>query len=294
MNALSIISLNTFFISIIIIFVSLLITIPFLFVKKVVPPQWKMYLYSFTSGVTIILATFGFLRESYHLLETYFVTNQINNLEKISLIISIIIGGILISAFIYIIIELISSKRLRKAANCSHKHVEHILHLTNDHKGLNASVAIVALLLHKVTDGLSLGFLISVNNQLFTFDNIGLIISFLIHMLPILIISNFFQLDLKIKKFKIIINTFLISLFMVVFTFLGTFIGYFTIYIYWILPLLFSISGGILLFMSIIELVPEFIKNKNTQTKSWYITITFFISGIILSLFLSLIHTHTA
>lgn len=293
MNDLSIISLNAFLISAIIVLISLLITIPFLFIRKPIPPKLKMYLYSFTSGVTIILATFGFLRESYHLLETYFVTNHTNDLEKISLIITIIISGVLLSAIIYILIEWISSKRLQKTANCSHKHVEHIFNLTNDHKGLNASVAIVALLLHKLTDGLSLGFLISINNQLFVFNNIGLIISFLIHMLPILIISNFFQLDLKIEKLKIIINTFLISLFMVIFTFIGTFIGYFTISIYWLLPFLFSMSGGILVFMSIIELVPEFIKNKAMQTKSWYIAIIFFILGIILSLFLSLIHTHS-
>lgn len=80
---------------------------------------------------------------------------------------------------------------------------------------------------------------------------------------------------------------------MVLFTFAGTFIGYFAINIYWPLPFLFSMSGGILVLMSIIELVPEFIKNRSAKAKTWYITIIFFIIGVILSLILSLIHTHS-
>lgn len=293
MNALSIISLNTLLISSIIIFSSLLLTVPFLFIKKQISSKWKMHLYSFTSGITIILATFGFLRESYHLLENHFILNKTNDLEKVSLIIVIIVSGVLMSAIFYLFIEWLSSKRLKKTAQCNHNHVEHILNLTNDHEHINASIAISALLIHKLIDGLSLGFLISTNNQLFIFNNVGLIVSFLIHMLPILIISNFFQLDLKIKKIKIVINTLLISLFMVLFTFVGTFTGYFTINIYWLLPFLFSMSGGILVLMSIMELVPEFIKNRSAKAKTWYITIFFFITGMILSLILSLIHTHS-
>lgn len=62
MNTLSIILPNTFLISTIIIASSLLVTIPFFINKKKISFKWKMHFYSFTFGLTIVLATFGFLR----------------------------------------------------------------------------------------------------------------------------------------------------------------------------------------------------------------------------------------
>lgn len=72
------------------------------------------------------------------MLEGYYVSNKTNDLEKVGLTISVIVSGVLVSAVLYICIEWISSKRLKKTTNYDHNHFEHVLNLTNDHENMNA------------------------------------------------------------------------------------------------------------------------------------------------------------
>lgn len=67
------------------------------------------------------------------MLEGYYVSNETNDLEKVGLTISVIV-----SAVLYICIEWISSKRLKKTTNYDHNHFEHVLNLMNDHENMNA------------------------------------------------------------------------------------------------------------------------------------------------------------
>lgn len=67
------------------------------------------------------------------MLEGYYVSNKTNHLEKVGLTISVIVSEVL-----YIFIEWISSKRLKKTTNYDHNHFEHVLNLTNDHENMKA------------------------------------------------------------------------------------------------------------------------------------------------------------
>ena len=62
--------------------------------------------------------------------------------------------------------------------------------------------------------------------------------------------------------------------------------------IYWLIPMIEMFSESILLFTTMMEIIPEFIHNQHLCSKHWYITVTWLSIGIALSVILNLIHIH--
>lgn len=264
----------------------------------------RIYLYSFVAGIVLILGTVGFISEAISHSKEYFtnLSEQIasgthhHDLKAVDIlqIVGVVGGGC--------IIGLGGVLTMRYFISHSHKelHEHHHMHDHND-QWYNSSdidnvkvkwLPIILLMLHRCVDGITLGFMANTSNgQIAQFDNWGMIIIFAIHLIPTTIIIYLIQLDIQQgKRLKALLITLGINLAMIPFTLIGGFLITNIQSIWWLLPLLFSISGSVLVVMSILELIPEFIHYRNSKTKIWFGSIGLFIFGLLLAVILLCIH----
>lgn len=270
--------------------ISILITMIF---KIKMTPTKRMLLYSFASGLIIILGSVGFFGEAIEALGEHF--NGVNSAENILTKIGILLGGAIFGFMI-----VMGSRYLSlKSKYDIHKHHEfhsHNDHITNyadiDNKAAHKRNAIFLLLSHRIIDGITLGLLASSANGIAGFSSWGMVIAFIVHLIPTTIIIFLTQVDIYENKWKALLKSFLMILITVPFTIAAAFLAEPIKNLFWLMPFLYSISGSTMILVSIIEIIPEFIHNKEMKTKKWYITILFLFLGIGLGILLMCIHTH--
>ena len=274
---------------------SLVVTLLSLFKIKITK-NGQMYLYSFAAGLIIILGTVGFIGEALeHSREHFSEFNAVNILQ----IIGLVGGGSIIGiSLVFLLRWLITrNKNELHEHHHFHDHNDEIFNVRDiDNKKIKW-LPILLLLGHRCVDGITLGFMANTANAghvgIAEFDNWGMIITFAVHLIPTSIIIYLMQLDIQNhKRFKALMITIGMGLLMVPFTLIGGFlIANVQETVWWLMPLLFAISGSIMTLMSIIELIPEFIHFRNSQKKQWITSIVLLSIGIILAIILISIHT---
>ncbi|GAA5414695.1 hypothetical protein [Ureaplasma ceti] len=254
----------------------------------------RIFLYSFAAGIILILGTIGFIAEAIHHSKEHFSdpSKAINILQVVGIVgggMALGLGGVL--GIRYLITR---NKHEIHEHHEMHDHNDHIFNSSDvDNKKIKW-LPILLLITHRCVDGITLGFMANTHSgAIGTFDNWGMIIVFAIHLIPTTIIIYLIQLDIQDgKRWKAFLVTVGMLLLMVPFTLIGGFLITNIQKIWWLMPLLFSISGAILTIMSIMELLPEFIHFRNSKTKTWIGSIGLFVTGILLAVILICIHTH--
>lgn len=287
--------INGLIISSIVFFIPLIICFIFYIFKVKINSIGYVYLYAFTTGLVLILSTLGFLRESYDLLSHYFEEKQ-NKFDKV-ISISVIVAGVVIGFLIggcCKLVLFIKSKRecknhkfLKNDQTCAFDQEEVVFYKNNK------LVGPILLVAHKLIDGLSIGFLlIESGNNFFQINNLGLIIGFILHIIPTTIVLYYIYVEIFKSNLKSFLYSTLSNLVIIPFIFIGILFKNVINDVFWLNPLLLSIAGGSLLFTSILELAPEFIHNNHLCTHKWFYMFLWFSLGIIISICLIATHSH--
>lgn len=283
------------------------IFIPFLFIvffsfwKFKIVKNIGVYIYALTSSMLVILGSFGFLREAAEIITHEYSTKNPHDLTLVT--IGIMVSGLILGIGISVLTRYLIIKKTGNIhhSHAEHSHNDHIFNLRDIDNQKNKWSAIILVLNHRVIESLSLGILLvghfdpTNSSYQFPIENLGFIIVFIAHMIPEAVFIYYRQREMGLTKIKSLLNAFYTKIIILPFIFVG---GFALQAIPpseatdWIMPFLFTVTGSILIFVSIIELVPEFIDNKNMSSKTWYITILFFTIGMIFALALTLLHTH--
>ncbi|MBN4083516.1 metal transporter [Mycoplasma sp. CSL10137] len=168
------------------------ITLPF--AKKLLNSNIKVYLYAFSTGFFIILATFGFLRESIEQSSLYAFNNNFSTNKTYLYNIFLVGGGSLLGLIIAIVIKFVISYKLnqklmksKKLSVFIHEHnhsdgeIHHHSHeefMSNKDDRINLVedtifvekvekklkiIALLLLLTHRIPEGLLIGYSLSQN-----------------------------------------------------------------------------------------------------------------------------------
>lgn len=310
---------NTSLLSLLIIGIPMLVTLGLFLVKKNMSENFAVYLYAFSSGLLIILSTLGLIGESNHgvseLMTHGGIYEELPLVNQTLIKVGIVGGGTIVGLIVAITIKISIFKYHRRKSNSfngatllehNHSHHEDDHHVHNDQKccvvnmeelikknGKLSSMVIISS--HKFIDGISLGIFASEATGIFQFDNIWIILLFIIHDLPITVIIYFTQKVNKVSKPKILLYTLILNLITVPFIFIGGFAGHSLEHqpnLALVVPFIQAFAGGVLIFTTLMEIVPEFIHNHHLCTKHWYITVLWLSCGIVLSLIFTLIDMH--
>ncbi len=297
--------------------------------KIKIGPRNSMYLYAFTSGLMLLLGTVGLIGEGIEHLHNYFEENQAtvgsaSDPKNVAIIVGVLIAGVLVGmGAVFLTRHLVVKKeRLEmrisedqatlnqlgnnQLENCIDgvcQHSDAIYNYRDIEKRearlekSNKSIAVILMLSHRLVDGMSLGVFAPIaGNGIASFANWGIIIVFCLHLVPSSMVIYLTQLDLYKSRSKAYLYSLALLFVFVPFIYIGAFlswgVGLNGQYTFWIMPFLFTISGTILLLMSVLELIPEFIDNRNMSKKQWTVTILCLSAGIVLSIALLAIHSH--
>ncbi|WP_255565845.1 hypothetical protein [Mycoplasma sp. E35C] len=276
------------------------------FIKPKLNPTQQLYLYAFSSALLICIGTIGLLFESIEGANLYIETPEILNVDpayKSLIKIGILVGGSIIGLTIVIGFRFLYI-HFTKQDHCNHSH-DHSLHIMNEHEDYEhkikqhkpnvkaAWLVIILLLSHRTIDGFVLGGTVS----LLTLDpskiNVGFIVSFNIHILIEVIIIHYRQIQFGERKYKAALHNFYTTILIVPIMFIGAYVNQWLRSIGWLIPLVNASGGVIITFMAIIELVPEFIHNKQLKTAAWYKVLISFALGLVVGIFILSFHQHT-
>ena len=261
----------------------------------------QTYLYAFTAGLIIILGTVGFIAEAINHAKEQFSTTNHDNLNAIDTlkVIGVVVGGGIIGVLIVILSRYIFTISNGKKGDFhdhhhDHNHADFLYNASDIDNKTNKWLPIILLLGHRLVDGIVLGFMANTaNNAVAQFDNWGMIIVFIIHLIPTSIIIYLIQLDIQNNhRFKSFLITTGILTLMIPFTILGGFLINVIESIWWLMPLLYSISGSLMTLAGILEIIPEFIHYRNASIKQWIYTTSRLGTGITLATLLITIHSH--
>ena len=257
----------------------------------------QIYLSSFTAGLIIILGTVGLIAESIHSLQEHFENTSTNSTSSTLQTIGIIASGVIIGVGLVILAKWLLSKNKHELHEHHHHHghSEAVFNVADiDNKKIKW-LPIILLALHRSVDGITLGLMANTqNNNILGFENWGMLIVFIIHLIPTSIIIYLIQLNIqKNNKFKAFGYTILMSVLMIPFTFMGGYLSSLFDHEWWLMPLLFSISGSLMTIMTIMEIIPEFIHYRNAGTKQWLGVISVIGIGILLAVVLISVHSHS-
>ena len=257
--------------------------------------KFQIYLSSFTCGLILILGTVGFLGEAITHSKEHFETNPTNILSILQ-IIGVVGGGSIISIGLILLAKWLLSKNKHDLHedHSIHGHSDAIFNAKDIDNNKIKWLPVILLFLHRSVDGITLGLMSNTqNNLILNFENWGMIIIFIVHLIPTSIIIYFIQLDIhKNNRIKAFGYTILMSVVIIPFAFVGGYLSSIFNTAWWLMPLLYSISGCLMTIMTIMEIIPEFIHYRNAQIKEWMLIITFLGLGILLSIILLSIHSH--
>ena len=262
----------------------------------------KVFLYAFATGIVLILGSVGFIGEAIETLNHHYSeTPNVSGVESTLVKMGVVVGGALLGCILLVSVRLLSIKKNVELHNHHefHAHNEHITNYSDiDNKHANKTIAVILLMSHRIIDGLSLGFMANTTqNSIGAFESWGMIITFIVHLIPMSIVIYFVEIDIKGSRAKAFGYSILMLLITVPFVFVGAYTAEYLspdqTNTFWIMPFLFSVSGIIMIILAIIELLPEFIDNKEMTTKQWYLSLLCLIGGLLLGILLLCIHSHS-
>ncbi len=257
----------------------------------------QIYLSSFTVGLILILGTVGLIAEGIHSLQEHFASlDNISYASSTDQTVAIAASGVIIGFGLVILTKWLLSRNKKELHenHHSHGHSEAIFNVADiDNKKIKW-LPIILLALHRSVDGITLGLMANTeHNDILGFENWGMLIVFIIHLIPTSIIIYLIQLDIqKNNKLKAVGYTILLSLLMIPFTFIGGYLSSIFDDAWWLMPLLFCVSGSLITLMTIMEIIPEFIHHRNCGIKEWLGIIAVIGAGILLAVILISIHSH--
>ena len=269
--------------------------------KPRISPRAYKYLYAFSSGFFIMMSTVLFIGESKTHLEEEFITIFSDNivLAKTTtgiMIASLILVGLLFSLGLkYFFAKHFKGKAINSENETKHDHDELIFNL-NDHNPKSKAFAIFFLLSHRIPDGLIIGTLATQIAKSGDINPVNIIFlcSFLIHIIPEELIIYYRQIQMNIPVKKATINSLIAVCSIIPLIILGSVITWFSLNNEFAIHVVQLIAASFLLFISIVEFIPEFIHDVKTNGKEWYIIILICIIGIAIGIFVLSFHDHTA
>ncbi len=294
---------NSLFIGTLVVALPTLFTIIFSWFRFDKFKSTSIYISSFMASMMIILATFGFMREAFLGLDGGHVHEHHNLLSSdhdhsgsysLGIIVAIIMGGCIGGLLISILTRLVVSK-FAKETHINHHHHNHsdILYNTNDIETKSSFVVVIwSLLAHKIVAGLSLAMTVYDSNSLWGFENLGMIIILIVHMIPESIMIFHKANEIFKSKTKALMLSFGLQFVIIIFMIIGIFIFNALTTTNWVMPFLYALAGASMMFSSIFDLVPEFIHNKNMSKKQWFLTIIVFSLGLLFGVAMCLLHSH--
>ncbi|BAP39795.1 ZIP family metal transporter [Metamycoplasma canadense] len=261
-----------------------------------------IYMYSFSTGMFLMIGAFGFLREGYNIAQI-FTHDPSTGISKEIYRMLVIVGIVGISSLVgfslviggkYLFIK--KSKIDLHSEHHNHDHSDHLVSFKDIDNPKAAWLAILMLLSHRIIDGLFIGYSISriiLTKNTFS-SSLILLITFTIHMIFEMIIVYFRQIQYGEKKKKAILYNFLTFLLIIPFILIGAFTGVALSQnsLQWIQSGLLIMGGSIIIFTAVFELIPEFIHIKNKDTKTLYKTLIIFSLSIVLTIMILSFHTH--
>ena len=269
--------------------------------KPRISPRAYKYLYAFSSGFFIMMSTVLFIGESKTHLEEEFITIFSDNivLAKTTtgiMIASLILVGLLFSLGLkYFFAKHFKGKAINSENETKHDHDELIFNL-NDHNPKSKAFAIFFLLSHRIPDGLIIGTLATQIAKSGDINPVNIIFlcSFLIHIIPEELIIYYRQIQMNIPVKKATINSLIAVCSIIPLIILGSVITWFSLNNEFAIHVVQLIAASFLLFISIVEFIPEFIHDVKTNGKEWYIIILIWIIGIAIGIFVLSFHDHSA
>ena len=269
--------------------------------KPRISPRAYKYLYAFSSGFFIMMSTVLFIGESKTHLEEEFITIFSDNivLAKTTtgiMIASLILVGLLFSLGLkYFFAKHFKGKAINSENETKHDHDELIFNL-NDHNPKSKAFAIFFLLSHRIPDGLIIGTLATQIAKSGDINPVNIIFlcSFLIHIIPEELIIYYRQIQMNIPVKKATINSLIAVCSIIPLIILGSIITWFSLNNEFAIHVVQLIAASFLLFISIVEFIPEFIHDVKTNGKEWYIIILIWIIGIAIGIFVLSFHDHSA
>lgn len=313
--------LIVFIVLLILLCIPVFITLIFSHQKNKITGKSKMYLYAFSSGFFLVMALFGFMRESLEVSTTYgatwLATKNLNDIKSYQYLLNfgVVFGGFIVGLLFAFTVKNVIAYKINKKllANSKmkafvhdHSHDEHHSHdhpefLFNDSDQIDIVdkvsaklkiVALILLLTHRIPEGILLGYnlslLIEGKNTSLT---LTYFLSLIFHLIPEEIVFYYRLRESGYSTWKSLLLSFLgLSLFLP-FMMLGIFIGGYLNHAWYLKAMFLSAIAGVFVFTSIVEFVPEFYHNK-IDKKSLSRSVLLVFLGIITSALILIFHVH--
>ncbi|RMA78974.1 hypothetical protein JN00_0018 [Metamycoplasma subdolum] len=293
------------------IYIAILLSVPMLFltilsfIKVKITNKKTIYIYAFSTGMFLMIGSMGFMKEGTIQIETWFhtpgelgglkYTNGNVGLERTytALIIglSTLIGLTIVILGRYLFIK--ASKTDPHSSHEEHQHSDHLISFRDVDNPKAAWTAILMILSHRIIDGLVLGYGVAQFSGVGRNPNVALMVTFNLHLLLELVIVYYRQLQYGETKKRAILFNFITLLVLIPIMFFGAFVGPFMNKVGWLIPSLEILGGAVIVFMSIVELVPEFIHYRNESIRIIYGTLIMLAISIIFTAIILSFHSHT-
>lgn len=259
--------------------------------KPIMSKNANKYLYAFSAGFFLIMATVLFIAESKEFLLHEF--EYIENKTKEQAIVGVIIAGVVLFCLLLSLgAKFLFSKSKSDKELDIENHDKMIFNIT-DYNPKSKALAIFFLLTHRVPDGIIIGILCSEIAVLgVSATNVIFLCSYIIHVVPEELIIYYRQREMGISKKKAILNNLIATCIIVPLIICGSLIGWYSLENNVAIAIIQLVTASFLLFVSIIEFIPEFLHETKIKGKTWYIIMLIFIIGVVLALFLILFHDH--
>ncbi|QSF13843.1 ZIP family metal transporter [Mycoplasma sp. Mirounga ES2805-ORL] len=301
--------------------IPIFVTTIFPLFKSKLSPRGNALLYSFVTGFFIILATFGFLRESLEISSINGYDFRLKHPKltvytwNIILVCGGLITGLLFAFGLRKTIKAISRTRVKNdkfAAIFIHNHEiahdhgamhdelklgpDHKTKIDKQHQVNDPKLKVVALLLilaHRIPAGILIGYNL---NQLFYGEgsslSIAFLISFILHLIPEEIIYYYRQREMGISRWKAMLISIGIILLFIPLMLIGIYFGHVITSIWQVRSFISAVVAGIFLFTSIVEFLPEFFHSHHDKKLFRWVMLMFFIGIVLCALVLSF-HEHS-
>ncbi|MGL5733160.1 MAG: hypothetical protein ACRCXE_03755, partial [Metamycoplasmataceae bacterium] len=255
-----------------------------------------MYLYAFSAGFFIILAIFGFFAEVKEELTVHFEELHYAQWDIWAINVGIIGGGSFVILGLSLLVKYLIGKKISKnddkALVSDHDHSSLIYNMT-DVNPRSKILALILLLSHRIPGGLIIGFLIAniQRTDEVSIISIVFLVTFILHIIPEELVLYYRQMEMGITKWRAAFNSFLGTFLLVPFIFIGAYSSEALIDNVVFISFLKVCVGSLILFSALIEFFPEFLHNK-MDSKTWYMTISLLMLGVVFGLILFSIHSH--
>ncbi|CCP24408.1 ZIP family metal transporter [Mycoplasmopsis cynos] len=292
--------------------------------------SYSIYIHAFSTGFFLVLATFGFLRESLESASLFAFAKKGADVSQytiyaynILLIISGLIIGLIFSFVVKFVISYKLNKKLLGSKQLSSFIHEHTIEEGHSHNHLHAHdvvisnsqdrieivdqtlfkktesklkiIALLLLLTHRIPEGLLLGYNLSLfipndSGEAFFSITTAYFLSLVLHLIPEEVIFYVRLKDAGFSPIKALLLSFLGLSLFLPFMIIGMFVG--SIINDAGKAIMFAAIGGIFLFTALVEFFPE-IYHINFNKKKWIFTLIVLFLGILVAAFILSFHSHS-